>query len=101
MEAIDMFNQVGELLVQRKKSSMFGVPCFKIGRKPFIMFYDNQIVCKLFGEVHREAMQLNGTTLFNPKENDKPMGNWVQIPFLHSDKWEYFAKLAYDFVENE
>ena len=96
-----MFNQVGELLVKKKRSSMFGVPCFKIGRKPFIMFYDNQIACKLFGEVHQQAMQINGTTLFNPKGNDKPMGNWVQIPFSHADKWEYFAKLAYDFVENE
>ena len=80
---------------------MFGVSCYKIGRKPFIMFYENHIVCKLLGEVHAEAMQLTRTTLFNPMGNDKPMGNWVQIPFAHSDNWEYFAKLAYDFVENE
>lgn len=101
MEAKELFDQIGELLTKRKRSSMFGVSCYKIERKPFIMFYENQIVCKLMGEFHAEAMQLTGATLFNPMGSDKPMGNWVQIPFLHADKWNYFAKLAHDFVENE
>lgn len=99
MEAIDLFDQIGELITKKKRSCMFGVPCYKVGRRPFIMFYDGQIVCKLFGQVHREAMLLKGTSLFNPKANTKPMGNWVQIPFLHSDKWESFAELAYSITK--
>jgi len=101
MEAAELFDQIGRLLTKRKKSSMFGVSCYKIGRKPFIMLHENQIVCKLLGEVHTEAMQWAGATLSNPMGNDKPMGNWVQIPFRYSDKWEYFAKFAHDLVKNE
>lgn len=101
MEAEDLFDQIGELIAQKKRSSMFGVPCYKVGRRPFMMFYDGQLVCKLFGQVHEEAMLLKGTSLFNPRANDKPMGNWVQFPSIHSDKWESFAKLAYSFVEME
>ncbi len=101
MKAIDLFDQIGELIAKNKRSSMFGVPCYKLGRRPFIMFYDKHIVCKLFGQTHKEAMLLKGSTLFNPRANDKPMKNWVQIPFIHWDKWESFAKLAYAIVENE
>jgi len=95
----ELFIQIGEDLSQNKLSSMFGVPCFKIGRKPYIMFHQNEIVCKLFDEQHGEALRLEGASLFNPMELSKPMGNWVQIPFIHSSKWNYFATCAYGFVE--
>jgi len=101
MKAINTFDQIGELLTDKKRSSMFGIPCYKVGRKPFIMFYDNEIVCKLIGQAHSEAMILKGATLFNPKRNTKPMENWVRIPFLYSEKWKYFSKIAYEFVKNE
>ncbi len=77
---------------------MFGIPCFKIGRRPFIMFYENHLVCMLFDEAHAEAIGLEGATLFNPKGNAKAMGNWVQIPFAHADQWERFAIVAHDVV---
>ena len=101
METMDLFDQIGQFLTKKKRSSMFGVSCYKIGRKPFILYYDNQLVCKLFDQIHSEAVQLEGASLFNPTASDKPMKNWVQLPFTHAAKWEYFAKFAYDFVEYE
>jgi len=96
----ELFDQIGAAIAESKRSSMFGVPCYKVGRKPFIMFYDQQIVCKLFDDLHAEAMALAGTTLFNPKGNAKPMGNWVQIPGDHADRWAYFAQAAWHFVQS-
>ena len=101
MDAEKVFNEVGRFLSGNQSSSMFGVACFKIGRKPFIMFYDSQIVCKLSGSIHEEACQLAGTSLFNPKRNDKPMVNWVQIPYVYMERWAYFARFAYEQVEGE
>jgi hypothetical protein len=83
------------------KSSMFGVSCYKVHRKPFIMFYDNEIVCKLFDDEHTNAMKLKGAKLFNPMDNGKPMTNWVHIPFAYKKEWIIFAQKAFDFVENE
>ena len=94
-----LFDQIGELISGKKRSNMFGVPAFKLGRKPFILFYENELVCKLFDESHAEAMALSGTSLFSPMGEDKPMVNWVQIPYAHSAQWEYFAQLALAFVE--
>ena len=95
----ELFDEIGEMISGNKQSNMFGAPCFKIGRKPFILFYENQIVCKLFDEVKEEAMQLEGWSYFNPMKSGKGMENWVQIPYAHADKWEFYASMAYDFVE--
>jgi hypothetical protein len=83
------------------KSSMFGVPCYKVHRKPFIMFYDNEIVCKLFDEEHTKALKLKGTKLYNPMDNEKPMKNWVHIPFIHKNTWTEYALKAFKFVQTE
>jgi len=95
------FDKVGHSISGNNRSSMFGVSCYKIGRKPFIMFYDKQIVCKLLDTHREEAMKLKGTTIFNPKNNAKPMANWIQIPYEHVEQWEYFATLAYKVVSKE
>lgn len=94
-----LFDEIGKDLSINKRSSMFGVICYKINRKPFIMFYKDELVCKLFGEVHKEACQLEGTSLFNPKGNSKAMSNWVQLPYTLKEKWLFFASCAYEFVK--
>ncbi|MEM6264886.1 MAG: hypothetical protein AAGI38_20410 [Bacteroidota bacterium] len=97
----DLFDQIGQDLSGNKRSSILGVPCFKIGRKPFLLFVKDQIVCKLYGEVNEEALQLPGASFFSPMENAKPMKNWVQIPVEHADTWPFYAQLAYQFIKEE
>jgi hypothetical protein len=96
-----LYHSVCSLIPKAVKSSMFGVSCYKVHRKPFIMFYDNEIVCKLFDDEHTNAMKLKGAKLFNPMDNGKPMTNWVHISFVYKDEWIIFAQKAFDFVEYE
>ena len=95
------FDEIGQLLTGNRQSSMFGVPCFKLGRRPFISLYEGKLVCKL-PEPHRsEALQLSGASAFNPRGNARPMGNWIQIPERHQDRWDHYATLAYEALREE
>ena len=92
-----IFEEIGNAIVYSKRGSMFGVLCYKYQRKPFILFYQGQMVCKLFGAAREEALALSGASLFNPK-NSRPMGNWVQLPIDQIDSWACFADVAYEFA---
>ncbi|MEM9820622.1 MAG: hypothetical protein AAF985_06100, partial [Bacteroidota bacterium] len=96
-----LFNLIGQSISKRPLSAMFGVPCFTRGRKPYLLLYEKQLVCKLIGEAKRAALQLEGASLFQPKKNRRAMGNWIQIPYEHSEKWDYFANLAFQFICSE
>jgi hypothetical protein len=93
-----LFHSVCSANACATKSTMFGVQCYKINRKPFVMFYDNEIVCKLYHQDHDLAMLLSGAKLFNPMNNGKPMKNWVHIPFAHREQWPLIAQKAYEHV---
>ena len=95
----ELFDQVGSALPGTKRSNMFGVVCYKIGRKPFINFHEDEIVCKLFDDIKEQALSIDGTSYFTPMEPDKPMTNWICLPFEKGDQWAYFAEYALNFVE--
>ncbi len=57
------------------------------------------MVFKLFGEMHREALSLDGSQLFDPSGKKRPMKEWVQVPFHYNDKWKKYAKEAMNYVE--
>jgi len=99
MTPLETFDAVGTSIPGTKRSSMFGVLCYKLGRRPFISFRDEEIICKLFDEEKEKAMSIKGTHYFTPMEPDKPMTNWVCIPFEAADQWEYYAIVAHGFVE--
>jgi len=92
------FNRVGEAINGGQKSQMFGKPCYKIGKKAFVCFFEHSMVFKLSGEVHKMAMSLEGVHLFDPSGKSRPMKEWVQVPFESKDKWVEFAKEAADYV---
>ena len=77
---------------------MFGKPCFKIKSKAFICFFQNEMVFKLTGEVHQEALSLKGSQLFDPSGKKRPMKEWVQVPIIHNEKWIQYAKEAMKYV---
>jgi hypothetical protein len=41
---------------------------------------------------------LKGAKLFTPMAN-RPMKEWVQIPFVHSAKWKHYAEISMDSVK--
>ena len=52
------------------------------------------MVFKLLGEMHSEALSLDGSQLFDPSGKNRPMKQWVQVPFDYNDLWLKFAKAA-------
>ncbi len=93
----ELYLSVGHALFAQQ-SQMFGKPCFKANGKAFICFFQKQMVFKLTAPVHTEAISLQGAALFDPSGKNRPMKEWVQLPFTHSDKWEKFAKAALEYV---
>jgi hypothetical protein len=94
------FIEIGQKLKSSEQSQMFGKPCFKINGKAFICFFEDEMVFKLTGDLHKEALALKGSQLFDPSGKKRPMKEWVQVKFTNSDKWEKFAKAASLYVKN-
>lgn len=91
------FIEVGQTIPCSIQSQMFGKPCFKIAGKAFMCFFENEMVFKLTGDAHSKAINLEGAQLFDPSRKGRPMKEWVQVPFVHSDSWYHFAKMAAEY----
>jgi hypothetical protein len=89
---------VGTELREAVASQMFGKPCFKINGKAFISFFQNEMVFKLSGNTHHEALALDGARLFDPSDKGRPMKEWVQVPFKHKIYWSELAMEAMKYV---
>ena len=92
------FNEIGNEITEAIKSQMFGKPCYKIGKKAFTCFFKDCMVFKLNGEYHQEALSLDGSKLFDPSGKQRPMKEWVQVPFDYKEKWELFAQKSAEYV---
>ena len=80
---------------------MLGKPCFKINGKAFACFFSNEMVFKLTGDEHEEAIALKGAQLFDPSGKKRPMKEWVQVSGAHATQWEGFAKAALKYVKSK
>jgi hypothetical protein len=76
----------------------FGKPCLKVGGKVFAVLAGDDLVFKLAGEAHLEALQVEGARLFDPHGRGRPMREWVQIPAAQRSTWIRFARLACAYV---
>ena len=95
MNALSKYNEAGESIEGAVSSNFFGKPCFKLNGKAFLSFFQEQMVFKLTNpEIHKEALSLTGAVLFDPSGKNRPMKQWVQIPYEYSEKWIYFAEKA-------
>jgi len=97
-EAEIYFVEVGDGVDEALKGQLFGKPCFKIGKKAFCCFFKEAMVFKLQGAFHQEALSLDGSELFDPSGKNRPMKEWVQVPFHYKDQWALFAEKAADYV---
>lgn len=94
----DIYTSIGQKLKDAEQSQMFGKPCFKTNGKAFVCFFQNEMVFKLSGNAHHEALSLKGSRLFDPSGKNRPMKEWVQVSANHSDKWTNFANAALNYV---
>lgn len=94
----ELYLIIGRQIKDAEESQMFGKPCFKINGKAFMCFFQNELVFKLNGNTHSEALSLDGTHLFDPSDKNRPMKEWVQVPAIYQEKWAKFAKEAKNYV---
>lgn len=92
------YHNVCAQILEVEKSQFFGKPCYKIGKKAFVSFFQNEMVFKLDGEDHAEAIALADAHLFDPSGKGRAMKAWVQVPFEHKNEWQRLAQQACDFV---
>ena len=95
-----LYISIGQGLEGSEQSQMFGKPCFKVGGKAFISFFQNEMVFKLTGDAHKEALSLDGSQLFDPSGKGRAMKEWIQIPLSHENQWPHYAKAAFDYVSS-
>ncbi len=92
------FHKVGEQIESAEKGQLFGKLCYKINKKAFCCFFENDMVFKLSGEMHSEALSLDGAQLFDPSKKGRPMKEWVQVSFYYQNEWKRFAEAAAEYV---
>jgi hypothetical protein len=96
----EAFHEVGRRLSQTYDincGKMFGKLCLKTQGKAFACLHDDDMVFKLPAAEHPAVLQLAGAQLFNPMGN-RPMKEWVQVPFAHADRWPELAEAAMRYV---
>jgi hypothetical protein len=98
------YDEIIELLGERDPEvhagKMFGMPTFMRGRKAFGGLTHGDLVFKLTGPQHAEALALAGAALFDPGDLGRPMKQWVVIPAAHRKTWPAFAQAALNDLRN-
>ena len=100
-EAEQLYTAIGQAIAGAEQSQMFGKPCFKLGGKAFICFFKECMVFKLNGETHKAALSLDGSELFDPSGKQRPMKEWVQVPFVYKQQWKEFALGAANYLNQK
>jgi len=94
-----LFNEIGNSISDAVKGQLFGKPCYKIGKKAFSCFFLECMVFKLNEPYHTMAMKLEGAKLFDPSAKNRPMKEWVQLPYTHHSEWHKFAEHAKNYIQ--
>lgn len=99
-EEEEKFHKVASAIPNAEKGQLFGKPCYKISKKAFCCFFNNEMVFRLSGELHDEALNHEGAVLFDPSKQQRPMKEWVQVPYRYKEQWANFAKEAAEYAHN-
>lgn len=98
MNAAQTYEAIGQALPDAIPGQLFGKPCYKINGKAFICFFQDEMVFKLNGALHQEALSLTGSALFDPSGKGRPMKEWIQVAFTHKEQWAIYAEAALHYV---
>ncbi|MEM6343460.1 MAG: hypothetical protein AAF927_06250 [Bacteroidota bacterium] len=93
-----LYHSIGESMPEAISSQMFGKPCLKLGKKAFVCFFQDEMVFKLDGEAHKEALSLDGSQLFDPAGKGRAMKQWVQVAYDYHEQWPKFAQEAAAYI---
>jgi len=74
--------------------SMFGKRCIKVAGKAAIALFKETVVFKLPEPQHAEAMNKEGSELWDPSGKGRAMKEWVSVGSEHSDCYLEFAESA-------
>ena len=103
-EITAVFDELVELLGERdpdvRAGKMFGMPTIMCGRKAIAGLTHGEMVFKLTGPEHGQALGLAGAHLFDPGEMGRPMKQWVVVPTAHLERYEELAEAALLDVRN-
>ncbi len=79
-----------------EERQMMGRPCILAGGKMIACFEARgTLAFKLPDEAEREkALALDGARVYDPANNGRTMGGWIEVPFAHADKWADLAATA-------
>jgi hypothetical protein len=77
---------------------LFGLPSGKVKGKAFAGIFEESMVFKLYGKSHARALTLPGAHLFDPSGRNRPMKEWVQVPYAQVEHWEELAADALEYV---
>lgn len=97
MSAEAAYKEIVEALTSKKDvsaGSLFGKACIKLGTKAFAAFHKDEMVFKLPADTLKEASKLAGTHLWDPSGANRPMKEWLCIPFKHAKQWNELATQA-------
>jgi len=102
-KAETQFQEIAESLASKKieVSKMFGMPCYKIKGKAFAGLFGDDMVFKLTGEYHKNALALTGSKLFDPSGMGRAMKEWVQVTPKNSKHWKAFADASLKYVSGK
>jgi hypothetical protein len=94
MQAEDYFNKIVSETKDATPGKMFGALAMKMPNgKAAAMFWNECLIVKLPEVKRDEALKLKGSQLFDPA-GGRPMKEWVQIPFIHKNKWKGFVEAS-------
>lgn len=93
-----LYTKIGQELKRAEFGQMFGKLCLKLEGKAFVAFFQEEMVFKLTGKDHEEALKLKEAQLFDPSGKGRPMKEWVQVPFIYKGKWKGLAEKAMNYA---
>jgi hypothetical protein len=82
-----------------QRTKMMGMPSLKANGKMFAGLWGANLVFKLAGPSHAEALALKGAHLFDPSGANRPMKEWVAVPVAEAKRWPDLARSALEYAE--
>jgi hypothetical protein len=100
MEPRERFTEIVDDLAARdpdvEESQMMGRPSIKAGGKLIVCFESRGTMAfKLPDEAEQQrALELVGARVYEPADNGRKMGGWIEVPAAHDAKWPELAETA-------
>lgn len=94
------FNEIVDDLAARdpdvQESQMMGRPSIKAGGKLIACLESRGTMAfKLPDEAEQEkALALDGARVYEPADNGRQMGGWIEVPSAHEESWAALAETA-------